>query len=181
MSWVHETKSERCTQQAFLAAPLGWIFFSFSFFSAFLSFWLQKTGQVWIRGGSAGRGVSILLTRSLSLSSICIFEVLRWAISEGGQQQRLTDECFLNISCAHQKVCVCVCVCVFVLKKGADLQGVLEEWVWLNQAAITASVTRMESGSRSEGVERWRGEAAQGRKVLYFALTSTSYDLTLHK
>lgn len=48
------------------------------------------------------------------------FEVLRWVISEGGQQQCLTDECFFNISCAHQKkkqkcefVCACVCLCVY--------------------------------------------------------------------
>lgn len=53
----------------------GMSFFFFSFFSAFLSCWLQKTGQVWMRGGSAGRGVSILLTLSFSLFYM-YFEVL---------------------------------------------------------------------------------------------------------
>lgn len=88
------------------------------------------------------------------------FEVLRWVISEGGQQQCLTDECFFNISCAHQKknpkvwVCLCVRVLMCVLKEEADLQGVLEEWVWLNQAAITARLLR----NRVREQERRRGE-----------------------
>lgn len=43
-------------------------------------------------------------------------------ISEGGQQQCLTDECFFNISCAHQKktksVSLFVRACAYVCIKG---------------------------------------------------------------
>lgn len=121
------------TQQAIHAAPLGW-FFPPPFFSAFLSCWLQKTGQVWIRGGSAGWGVSILLALFLSLSSICIFRCSVERAQRGGSNSALQMNAFSIL--------------------------VEEEWEWLNQAEITARLMRMEPGSRSEDVERWRRREA---------------------
>lgn len=43
--------------------------------------------------------------------------MVRQVISEEGVQQCLTDECFLNVSCAHQKKCVSAL--------GKDLEGIL--------------------------------------------------------
>ena len=55
------------------------VFFSFlsfflSLFSAFLSCWLQKAGQVWMRGGSAGqRGGDLSFLLPLLLSLLYVF------------------------------------------------------------------------------------------------------------
>ena len=92
----------------------GMSFFSLSlsFFSAFLSCWLQKTGQGWMRGGSAGRGVSIVLTLSLSLSSICILRCsIEWS-QRGGSSSALQMNAFSILVVLIKCVCVCVCVCV---------------------------------------------------------------------
>lgn len=70
----------------------------------------------------------------------------------GGQPQCLTDECFLNISCAHQKVCVYVCV-----GEGGRSPG----------GSGGVSVTQSGCDHCQNGVmerERRRGEMKRGRQ-----------------
>ncbi len=64
-----------------------------------------------MREGSAGRRGHLSSVLPLFLSPLYVFRGAQSSDLRGGQQQSLTDECFLNISCAHQKR---VCLCVFV-------------------------------------------------------------------
>ncbi len=73
-----------------------------------------------MREGSAGRRGHLSSVLPLFLSPLYVFRGAQSSDLRGGQQQSLTDECFLNISCAHQKR---VCLCVFVFEKGGRSPG----------------------------------------------------------
>lgn len=77
------------------------------FLSLFLSCRLLQTWHVWMRGGSAGQWGAPLLSPH-SCTSICTLRCsVKWS-RRRWVQRCLTDECFLTVSCAHQKKCMSV-------------------------------------------------------------------------
>lgn len=83
----------------------GMIFFYFFYF--FISKLLASKDKFGWEEALQGSRESIP-PLSLSLFLLYVFWGAPSSDLRGGQQQCLTDECFLNISCAHQNVCVCV-------------------------------------------------------------------------
>ena len=122
----YKRRSQRDTHsRPFLLLLWDEFFFSLSFILFCISKLLASKDRTRLDERRLCRAGGIYRSHPLPFSLFYMyFEVLHRVISEGGQQQCLTDECFLNISCAHQ---MCVSVCVCVLKEEADLQGVMED------------------------------------------------------